>query len=57
MKLVDRVAVVTGAAGGIGGAIARRYAVEGARAAAADIDLDGARRGRVAAGRDLSAVD
>jgi len=36
MKLKDKVAVVTGGAGGIGAAICRRYAAEGARVAIAD---------------------
>ena len=51
MKLLDKVAVVTGAAGGIGKAIAKRYAVEGARVVVADIDRDehDARRPRSAA--------
>ncbi len=44
MKLLDKVAVVTGAAGGIGKAIAKRYAVEGAKVVVADIDGDEARR-------------
>lgn len=36
MKLRDKVAVVTGGAGGIGAAICRRYAAEGARVVVAD---------------------
>jgi len=36
MKLKDKVAVVTGGAGGIGAAIGRRYAAEGARVVVAD---------------------
>lgn len=36
MKLKDKVAVVTGGAGGIGAAICRRYAAEGARVVVAD---------------------
>jgi D-sorbitol dehydrogenase (acceptor) len=36
MKLKDKVAIVTGGAGGIGAAICRRYAAEGARVVVAD---------------------
>ncbi len=39
-RLQDRVAVITGAASGIGLATARRLAAEGARVVVADIDLD-----------------
>jgi NAD(P)-dependent dehydrogenase (short-subunit alcohol dehydrogenase family) len=43
MKLADRVAVVTGGASGIGRALARRFAAEGARGVVvADLDGDGA---------------
>jgi 3-hydroxybutyrate dehydrogenase len=42
MKLKDKVAVVTGAASGIGKAIALRYAQEGARVAIADLNFDAA---------------
>ena len=38
MRLKDKVAIVTGAARGIGLAIARRYVAEGARVTVADID-------------------
>jgi NAD(P)-dependent dehydrogenase (short-subunit alcohol dehydrogenase family) len=44
MELADRHVVVTGAAGGIGRALVRRFAAEGARAVVvADRDLEGAR--------------
>jgi NAD(P)-dependent dehydrogenase (short-subunit alcohol dehydrogenase family) len=42
--LDDRVAIVTGAAGGIGAATARLLAARGARVVAADINLEAARR-------------
>ncbi|MEW1973851.1 SDR family NAD(P)-dependent oxidoreductase [Microbacterium profundi] len=38
-KLQDRVAVITGAAQGLGEAIARRYAAEGARVAVVDVNI------------------
>ena len=40
MKLKDKVAVVTGGAQGIGEAIARAYAAEGARVVVADVATD-----------------
>ncbi|MFO1310519.1 MAG: 3-hydroxybutyrate dehydrogenase [Burkholderiales bacterium] len=42
MKLQEKVAVVTGAASGLGRAIAMRYAKEGARLAIADVNKDAA---------------
>ena len=43
MKLKDKVCLVTGAASGIGEAIARRYVEDGAKVAIADLKLDAAR--------------
>ncbi|WP_062439175.1 3-oxoacyl-ACP reductase [Herbidospora daliensis] len=43
-RLQDRVAVITGAAGGIGLATARRFAQEGAKLVLADLDEDAGRR-------------
>lgn len=43
-RLEGKVALVTGAAGGIGSAIAARFAAEGARVAVTDLDLAGAER-------------
>ena len=56
-RFVDRVAVVTGGASGIGGAVVARLAREGALVVAADLDLAGAReviRAYVPRGRGLA---
>ncbi len=42
MRLKNKIAIVTGAAGGFGEGIARLYAAEGARVAVADINGEGA---------------
>jgi NAD(P)-dependent dehydrogenase (short-subunit alcohol dehydrogenase family) len=58
MELANRHVVVTGAAGGIGRALVRRIAAEGARAVvAADLDLDGARRIAEEVGGSAFALD
>ena len=44
MQLDGKRAIVTGAASGIGEAIARRYAAAGASVCIADLDLSGAQR-------------
>lgn len=43
-RLEARIAIVTGAAGGIRAASARRMAAEGAKVIVADINLEGAKR-------------
>ncbi|MEU5528038.1 SDR family oxidoreductase [Micromonospora chersina] len=63
MNLTDRVAVITGGAGGIGAALGRRFAAEGAAAVVlADLDADAARAvaegiGPVAHGVGLDVTD
>ena len=54
MKLKDRVAIVTGAASGIGAASARLFSAEGARVALVDQDADGL--AKVAAGLDAITI-
>jgi 3-hydroxybutyrate dehydrogenase len=44
MKLKDKVCIVTGAASGIGNAIAHRYASEGGKVAIADLNIDAAEK-------------
>jgi D-sorbitol dehydrogenase (acceptor) len=44
MKLKDKIAIVTGGARGIGEAIVRAYAAEGAHVAIADVEIDLARK-------------
>jgi D-sorbitol dehydrogenase (acceptor) len=56
MKLKDKVAVITGGARGIGAAIARRYADEGARVVVADLLLDEAKALAGEIGRGALAV-
>ncbi|HKR91158.1 3-hydroxybutyrate dehydrogenase [Novosphingobium sp.] len=44
MKLQDKVCIVTGAASGIGNAIAHRYASEGGKVAIADLNIEAAQK-------------
>ena len=44
MKLKDKIALITGGTGGVGRAIAKRYAEEGATVALADLDAAAAER-------------
>jgi NAD(P)-dependent dehydrogenase (short-subunit alcohol dehydrogenase family) len=56
MKLANRTVVITGAAGGIGRALARRCAAEGARVAVTDIQADGLERVAAELGQDHLAI-
>ena len=56
MKLKDKVAVVTGGSGGIGAAICRRYADEGARVVVADRSAGSAQRLAAEIGKGSLAV-
>ncbi len=44
MKLKDKACIVTGAASGIGNAIAHRYASEGGKVAIADLNIEAAQK-------------
>lgn len=57
MKLKDKVAIVTGGARGIGAAICRRYADEGARVVVADLLMNEARALAAEIGRGAFAVE
>ncbi len=56
MRLKDKVAIVTGAAGGFGEGIAQLYASEGAKVAVVDINGDGAKKVAAAIGANAIAV-
>jgi NAD(P)-dependent dehydrogenase (short-subunit alcohol dehydrogenase family) len=56
-RLQDRVAVITGAASGIGLATAHRFAAEGARVIAVDVDASGGAAAASAVGGEFAEVD
>ncbi|HLL67026.1 MAG TPA: 3-oxoacyl-ACP reductase [Micromonosporaceae bacterium] len=56
-RLAGRVAVITGAGSGIGLATARRFATEGARVVAVDVDTDAGRAAADEVGGDFVACD
>jgi NAD(P)-dependent dehydrogenase (short-subunit alcohol dehydrogenase family) len=56
-RLAGKVAVITGAGGGIGLATARRFAAEGAKVVCADIDRDAGEKAAVEAGGIFFGVD
>jgi acetoin reductase-like protein len=56
MNLVDKVAIITGAARGIGKAIAERYVKEGAKVVIADLNEDGAKQVAYALGPNALGV-
>jgi glucose 1-dehydrogenase len=57
MRLKDKVAIVTGAARGIGLAIAKRYVAEGARVTIADVDAAGEAAARALSNARFLATD
>lgn len=56
MRLRDKIAVVTGAGGGFGEGIARRFAAEGARVVVADINVAAARKVALEIGNGAVAI-
>ncbi|WP_412549395.1 SDR family NAD(P)-dependent oxidoreductase [Sinorhizobium meliloti] len=50
MRFKDKVVIVTGAAGGIGGAVSARFASEGAQVIAADMNSEATILANVSAG-------